>query len=1228
MYRDLGFVGYPYVEDLPKEVAFRDKHYKISILKTYTGGLCSADSSDGIFYVLRDSLDLCFTARRHAMMVCKDNAIAMFKDNFGYYILDSHARSPQGLMDPNGTAVLLMFKTLTDLHKGILRLFNSISSVHCETAYSLTEVEIYIDSEQWNIGHSSLVRLYLEKQAKMKEQKINKDKKGQKEKSEKNLTAAAMRKRKSRQNSNYRATEQESDTARRKKKREDSTIRAKEQECDTLRRKTKRKNPAIAATEKEYNTAKRKEMREDPAISAAEQECDTLRRKTKREDPAIAATEKEYNTAKRKEMREDPAIRAAEQECDTLRKKKKRENPAIAATEKEYNTAKRREMREDPAIAAAEKEYNTAKRKEMREDPAIRAAEQECDTLRKKKKRENPAIAATEKEYNTAKRREMREDPAIAAAEKNTIQQKEKKWEKIQTLGQQSKNVILWEERQREKIQPLRQQRKNTIQQKEGKWEKIQPLRQQRKNTIHQGRKMYVEPSDFPNLLQEGYRISGHLLKMAAYSYVSVVIDVALIPILFNIVSSSLQVLKKIIPICWKNMFNQFQSLIVFKESSIYATLARTIWKEGKCRQCQQEMALISWIWKIAMEISLKCLNWKLLWLQRTFSSWKCLIFPNPDGLLWKIKQSMFLFKTLTDLHKGILRLFNSISSVHCETAYSLTEVEIYIDSEQWNIGHSSLVRLYLEKQAKMKEQKINKDKKGQKEKSEKNLTAAAMRKRKSRQNSNYRATEQESDTARRKKKREDSTIRAKEQECDTLRRKTKRKNPAIAATEKEYNTAKRKEMREDPAISAAEQECDTLRRKTKREDPAIAATEKEYNTAKRKEMREDPAIRAAEQECDTLRKKKKRENPAIAATEKEYNTAKRREMREDPAIAAAEKEYNTAKRKEMREDPAIRAAEQECDTLRKKKKRENPAIAATEKEYNTAKRREMREDPAIAAAEKNTIQQKEKKWEKIQTLGQQSKNVILWEERQREKIQPLRQQRKNTIQQKEGKWEKIQPLRQQRKNTIHQGRKMYVEPSDFPNLLQEGYRISGHLLKMAAYSYVSVVIDVALIPILFNIVSSSLQVLKKIIPICWKNMFNQFQSLIVFKESSIYATLARTIWKEGKCRQCQQEMALISWIWKIAMEISLKCLNWKLLWLQRTFSSWKCLIFPNPDGLLWKIKQSMFLFKMMLCCKQSVVFHGCPLKQESSLWNWRGKPHTSNTIYSSTSGLMFYEKL
>ena len=142
MYRDLGFIGYPYVEDLPKEVAFRDKHYKISILKTYTGGLCSADSSDGIFYVLRDSLDLCFTARRHAMMVCKDNAIAMFKDNFGYYILDSHARSSQGLIDPNGTAVLLMFKTLTDLHKGILRLFNSISSVHCETAYSLIEIEI------------------------------------------------------------------------------------------------------------------------------------------------------------------------------------------------------------------------------------------------------------------------------------------------------------------------------------------------------------------------------------------------------------------------------------------------------------------------------------------------------------------------------------------------------------------------------------------------------------------------------------------------------------------------------------------------------------------------------------------------------------------------------------------------------------------------------------------------------------------------------------------------------------------------------------------------------------------------------------------------------------------------------------------------------------------------------------------------------------------------------
>ena len=117
MYRDLGFIGYPYLDDLPKEVIFHDKHYTINVLKTYTGGLCSADPSDGIFYALSNSLDLCFTARRHAIMICKDNAIAVFKDNFGYYILDSHARSLQEIIDPGGTSVLLMFNTLRDLHK-------------------------------------------------------------------------------------------------------------------------------------------------------------------------------------------------------------------------------------------------------------------------------------------------------------------------------------------------------------------------------------------------------------------------------------------------------------------------------------------------------------------------------------------------------------------------------------------------------------------------------------------------------------------------------------------------------------------------------------------------------------------------------------------------------------------------------------------------------------------------------------------------------------------------------------------------------------------------------------------------------------------------------------------------------------------------------------------------------------------------------------------------------
>ena len=338
-------------------------------------------------------------------MICKDNAIAVFKDNFGYYILDSHARSLQGIIDPNGTSVLLMFNTLRDLHKGILRLFNSIASVHCETPYSLSELEIYPSAEQCNVKNKSLVQKYFEKQAKMKDQKITRDKEGQKEKSEKYLTAAAMRKRKSRQNSNHKATEQAYNTARRKRKREDSAIRKAEQE---------------------YNRARRKEKRTDPAIREVEQECDTARRKEKRTDPAIREAEQEYDTARRKEKRTEPAIREAEQECDTARRKEKRTDPAIRKTEQEYNTATRKEKRTDPAIKEAEQEYNTARRKEKRTDPAIREVEQECDTARRKEKRTDPAIREVEQECDTARKKEKRTDPAIREAEQeyNTARKK------------------------------------------------------------------------------------------------------------------------------------------------------------------------------------------------------------------------------------------------------------------------------------------------------------------------------------------------------------------------------------------------------------------------------------------------------------------------------------------------------------------------------------------------------------------------------------------------------------------------------------------------------------------------------------------------------------------------------------------------------------------------------------------------------------------------------------
>ena len=362
-------------------------------------------------------------------MICKDNAIAVFKDNFGYFILDSHARSLQGIIDPDGTSVLLMFNTLRDLHKGILRLFNSIASVHCETPYSLTELEIYPSAEQCNVKNKSLVQKYFEKQAKMKDQKITKNKEGQKEKSEKYLTAATMRKRRSRQNNNYRATEQKEDTARRKRKREDSAIREAEQESDTARRKEKRTNPAIKEAEQEYNTARRKEKRTDPAIKEAEQEYNTARRKEKRTNPAIKEAEQEYNTARRKEKRTDPAIRKAEQEYNTARRKEKRTDPAIKEAEQERDTARRKEKRTDPAIKEAEQECDTARRKEKRTDSAIKEAEQECDTARRKEKRTDPAIKEAEQEYNTARRKEKRTDPAIKEAEQeyNTARRKEKR---------------------------------------------------------------------------------------------------------------------------------------------------------------------------------------------------------------------------------------------------------------------------------------------------------------------------------------------------------------------------------------------------------------------------------------------------------------------------------------------------------------------------------------------------------------------------------------------------------------------------------------------------------------------------------------------------------------------------------------------------------------------------------------------------------------------------------
>ncbi|XP_072036765.1 uncharacterized protein [Amphiura filiformis] len=140
-YNSLRLSGYPHIDEVPKFFFLGDYAIEWQVKKTFTGTLCMEDLVN-----LSSGLHLAFDnegSKACALLVCNwyTTAIVKIGDFDTYALVDSHGRNADGVCDPNGKAVVLIFTSLTKLYNGLLRLFKSLRA-RGDTQYDLHTLAI------------------------------------------------------------------------------------------------------------------------------------------------------------------------------------------------------------------------------------------------------------------------------------------------------------------------------------------------------------------------------------------------------------------------------------------------------------------------------------------------------------------------------------------------------------------------------------------------------------------------------------------------------------------------------------------------------------------------------------------------------------------------------------------------------------------------------------------------------------------------------------------------------------------------------------------------------------------------------------------------------------------------------------------------------------------------------------------------------------------------------
>ena len=376
-----------------------------------------------------------------AIFLVNGYASCIFCQQGTYYMFDSHSRNALGMVDPDGSSVLLQFHDVADLENyvwhqtqyfrqvvfsmtfldlkfisnkaldlGLKRTQkNKTENPSCHAVHNIQPIQddsskpdTIVNTPQYDAEsqkplsiEESLTNYFAHQQQCVITHKKQSDLNKKKELRTKYMTEY-MRAR--RQIDYKRAEERKCERNQKKNKRANLVLRSKERECDKVQRQILRHNPIQRSKERECEKKYKHKTRLDPMLRSKERECDKVQRQISRLDPIQRSKERECEKEHKQKTRLDPILRSKERECDKFQRQKSRLDPIQRSKERECEKEHKQKTRLDPMLRSKERECDKVQRQMSRLDPIQRSKERKCDKIQRQKLRLDPIQRSNERE--------------------------------------------------------------------------------------------------------------------------------------------------------------------------------------------------------------------------------------------------------------------------------------------------------------------------------------------------------------------------------------------------------------------------------------------------------------------------------------------------------------------------------------------------------------------------------------------------------------------------------------------------------------------------------------------------------------------------------------------------------------------------------------------------------------------------------------------------------------